>query len=154
MKDDFAKAVEKANLYAEQPMVVTLSFSDVAVKSKTTDKNGKVLTAEEKHYKPAELCTAFLKYLKDENIPHEVLLVNADNLTFVLAREKEPGEKNARAVVDGFFKDGGRIALSSEAYYQAPEACMEPADVIRKILAKAHPLNREVTSRAARINGR
>jgi len=151
MKNDFKKAVKKADLYAEQAMVVTLGFSDVKVTNKTTDKNGTVLDLEEKHYKPAELCTAFLKYLKDENIPHEVLLVNKDNLTVVLPREKEEGEKNARAVVAGFFKNGGRIALSLEAYYQAFDPHTE---VKNKILSPFSPLRREVAKKAARINGK
>lgn len=152
MKDDFAKAVEKADLYAELAMVVTLSFSDVKVTNKTMDKNSPVPAVAEKHYKPAELCTAFLKYLTDENIPHEVLLVNKDNLTFVLAREEEPGEKNARAVVDGFFrKNGGRIALSSEAYYQAFDSHTK---IKNKLLSPVSPLRREVTRKAARINGK
>lgn len=156
MKDDFQKAVEKANLYAEQAMVVTLSFGDVAIEETLKDRDGHILEHEKQHYKPAETGTAFLQYLHQKKIPHVLIHQADDHLTIALAREElappgEAGEKNARAIVAGFFKDGRQIALNSEAYYQKE---VPHADLKNKLLSPVSPLRREVARNIARLNGK
>ncbi|TNE33000.1 MAG: hypothetical protein EP349_00415 [Alphaproteobacteria bacterium] len=156
MKDDFQKAIEKANLYAEQAMVVTLSFADVAIEETLKTRDGNIIEHDKQHYKPAETGAAFLKYLADEKIPHVLIHQADDHLTIALAREElappgEAGEENARAVVAGFFKDGKQIALTSEAYYQKE---VSHAEIKNRLLSPVSPLRREVARNAARLNGK
>jgi len=156
MKDDFQKAVEKADLYAEQAMVVTLGFGNAAIEETLKDRDGNILEHKRQEYKPAETGAAFLQYLKDEKVPHVLIHQAADHITIALAREElapagEAGEKNARAVVAGFFKDGRQIALNSEAYFQksVPHAALK-----NKLLAPVSPLRREVAKNITRLNGK
>lgn len=137
MKDDFAKAVEQANLYAQHAMVVTLSFGATDAAPDT-----------------AETGRQFLAYLQDSNTPHEVLLVNSDNLSFVLPREEEEGEKKARATVAGFFNGQMRPALRSEAYYQDTAANTAPANTGPANTGQTTPLAREIAKKAARLNSK
>ncbi len=118
MKSDFEKAVKKADLFAEQAMVVTLGFAESSIKSTVTHADG-TQEVDEKHFKPEELREAFLAYLKRENIPHAVILKEPQSLSLAMPREMAEGEKNARAAVSGFFNQEGRLtALTMEAYYQ------------------------------------
>jgi hypothetical protein len=156
MKDDFQKAVEKANLYAEQAMVVTLSFGNAAIEEVLKDRDGNILEHKKQDFKPAEIGAAFLQYLHDEKVPHVLIHQEENHITFALAREElappgEAGEKNARAVVAGFFKDDKKIALNSEAYYQkeVPHTALK-----NKLLSPVSPLRREVAKNAARLNGK
>ncbi|TVQ83213.1 MAG: hypothetical protein EA357_06950 [Micavibrio sp.] len=117
MKTDFEKAVKKAELFAEQAMVVTLSFTEVSTKSTVTHRDG-TQEVSEKHFKPEELREAFLDYLKQEKIPHAVILKEPHSLSLAMPRETKEGEKSARAAVNAFFKGGRQAALAMQAYYQ------------------------------------
>jgi len=156
MQDDFQTAAKKADLYAEQAMVVTLGFGNASIEETLKDRDGNILEHDKQDFTPAETAAAFLQYLQDEKVPHAVIYQGADNLTLAMAREElapagEAGEVKARAVVAGFFKDGKQLALQSEAYFQK---AVPHAQLKNKLLSPVSPLRREVAKNIARINGK
>lgn len=148
MKSDFESAVEKARLYSEQAVVVTLSFSNVEVSETLKDKDGNILEDSHEVYTPESMAEGFLTYLADEKIPYAVIMQNENSLTLALPREDDEDEykaDNARKIVAGYFKDGRQVALSSEAYIQK-----SPDPVKNKLLSPMSATRREVNKFAAR----
>lgn len=153
MRSDFDKAVKKADLYAHQAIVVTISVNDVSLSQTTTLPDGTVDKAE-KSYKAADMSRDFLTYLKDSDIPHAVIMQSENVLTFALPREEDDdaykGEK-AREIIAGFFKDGKQNALSSEAYLQQTDSMEWLKNMI---LSPFDPERREVNRNIAKFNRR
>lgn len=148
MKSDFDKAIEKARLYSEQAVVVTLSFSNVKVSGTLSDKDGNLLEDNHKEYTPESMTAGFLDYLEDEKIPHAIILQDGNSLTLALPREDDEDEykaDRAREIVAGYFKDGRQVALSSEAYIQK-----SPDTVKNTLLSPVSAARREVNKFAAR----
>lgn len=105
MKAEFDKASVKAELYAKNAMVVTLSIADAQMQ------DGTMRSAD-------EIRDGFLSYLQENNIPHAVINIDGTALTFATTREKEEGEPKARAAVAGYFKGELAEALQMQAYFQ------------------------------------
>lgn len=100
----YEKAAAKAKLYAKSAMVVTLSFRQVSVDDTTLA--------------PAQIRAGFLRYLRDNDIPHAIIHEDGEMLTYATRREKGEGEPKARAAVAGYFKDEMADALTMQAYFQ------------------------------------
>ena len=148
MKSDFDKAIEKARLYSEQAVVVTLSFSNVEVSETLKDKDGNVLEDSHQVYTPEAMTAGFFDYLEDEKIPYAVILQDGNSLTLALPREDDEDEykaDQAREIVAGYFKDGRQIALASEAYIQK-----SPEPVRNTLLSPVSAMRREVNRFVAR----
>jgi len=124
MKSDFDKAILKAELFATRAVVVTLSFQDVLIKSKTTKVDGTEIK-DTFQISADTIGEEFLDYLNDQKIPHAVIYNDKSSLTFALPREEDGGffkNNEARKVVAGFFNSKRQNAIASEAYYQTTDS--------------------------------
>lgn len=99
MQKDFMRAIERADLFAEQAMVATLGFDPAAAQA----------TAQQ---------NAFLTHLRAQGVGHEKIYQAQDVLTFAVAREKDLEAENIRRTVTRFFAKQENSALTSQAYYQ------------------------------------
>jgi hypothetical protein len=97
---NFNAAHQKGEFYAEKALVATIGFSDAA---------------------PKDTAKAFLLFLKNKRIPHDVLLVSAGSVTFATTRDPGVDTDNAktRAKMAEFFKGKYADAFGMEGYYQA-----------------------------------
>ncbi len=100
LKGNFNAAQQKGQIYAEKALVATIGFSDAA---------------------PKDTAKAFLLFLKNKRIPHDVLLVSAGSVTFATTRDPGVDTDNAktRAKMAEFFKGKYESAFGMEGYYQA-----------------------------------
>jgi|GEM_PF-1677627 len=100
LKGDFNAAQQKGQLYAEKALVATLGFSDAA---------------------PKDTAKAFLLFLKNKRIPHDVLFASDRSVTFATTRDPGVDGDNpvTRAKMAEFFKGKYENAFGMEGYYQA-----------------------------------
>lgn len=100
LKGDFNAAHEKGRLYAEKALVATIGFSNAA---------------------PEDTAKAFLLFLKNKRIPHDVLLASGSSVTFATTRDPGVDTDNAktRAKMAEFFQGKYANAFGMEGYYQA-----------------------------------
>ena len=100
LKGDFNAAQQKGQLYAEKALVATIGFSDAA---------------------PKDTAKAFLLFLKNKRIPHDVLLASGSSVTFATTRDPGVDTDNAktRAKMAEFFQGKYANAFGMEGYYQA-----------------------------------
>jgi len=100
LKVDFNTAQQKGQLYAEKALVATIGFSDAA---------------------PGDTAKAFLRFLREKRIPHDVLLVSKHSVTFATTRDPsvDSDKPVTRAKVAAFFQGKYANAFGMEGYYQA-----------------------------------
>ncbi|MBI1214433.1 MAG: hypothetical protein GC185_01280 [Alphaproteobacteria bacterium] len=135
LKSDFDKARARAELFAEQAMVVTLGMGAASVTTTTTAPGGEPVV-EKKSYEPKEMQAEFLDYLKERGIGHAVILQDDNILTFAVKREKDLEAEGIRGVVRDFFSGGRQIAMSFEAYYQKSDSTFEIKNAFLKPFSK------------------
>lgn len=131
MKKDFdrANAIKLGEAYAEKALVATVSVNDNAPKGAMQD---------------------FMAYLKAEKVPHEVLFVGENSITFATTRDPEvdtlAAESKTRKMVAGFFTGPYAKAFNMEAYYQKRA---NNADVMDEKVIPFDRVKRSVHKRAA-----
>ena len=103
MKKDFdrATAIKLGEAYAEKALVATVSVNDNAPQGAVQD---------------------FVAYLKAEKVPHEILFLGENSVTFATTRDPDvdtlAAESKTRKMVAGFFTGAYANAFNMEAYYQ------------------------------------
>lgn len=97
---DFNAAQQKGQFYAEKALVATIGFNDAA---------------------PKDTGKAFIAFLQNKRIPHDVLFASDRSITFATTRDPGVDGDNAktRAKMAEFFKGKYANAFGMEGYYQA-----------------------------------
>lgn len=137
----FNEVTRRAALFAERATVATLQVSPYTC---TQIRDG--VKTERKHTAD-DVQTAFLGYLKEQGVKHEVIARNGEDgtLVFAVAKEKDLEAANIRGVVNAYFSDGREVALSFQAYYHedagigsgVKNALLKPFDKTRREVSRA-----------------
>lgn len=120
LKGDFNTAQAKATVYAEKAMVATIGFSDAAPKGTTE---------------------AFMTFLNDSRIPHDVLVATERSITFATTRDPDVDNDNGkmRTTIATFFTGKYAKAFGMQGYYQASQKPAEkiiPFHKVKRSVAK------------------
>lgn len=120
LKGDFNSAQAKAAAYAEKAMIATIGFSDDAPKGTTE---------------------AFMQFLEDRRIPHDVLLADGRSITFATTRDPDVDNDTGemRTKIAGFFTGKYANAFGMQGYYQQnlnPAEKIIPFDKVQRSVAK------------------
>lgn len=110
---------QKTQLFAERAVVLFLAFNEARVIHKLNNE-----VARDRHYQPKQLVQQFMRYLDDIKVGYALIDVQDDCLLLALPRHQKDATDN---LMDGFFKNGGRAALSMSAVSVAhnPHAALE-----------------------------
>lgn len=120
LKGDFNSAQEKAALYAEKAMIATIGFSDTA---------------------PKGTAKAFMQFLEEKRIPHDILYACENSVTFATKRDPDVDNDNGkmRTKMLSFFTGKYAKAYGMQGYYQenlTPDEKAAPFHKIKRSVAK------------------
>ncbi|MBI1214434.1 MAG: hypothetical protein GC185_01285 [Alphaproteobacteria bacterium] len=154
-QSDFNAAVRKrANLFAEQAMVVTLGIRGTHVmpglladRGETIEplvSGGSASVQDKDGYDPQKLQNAFLDFLARRGVNYAVVEQKDETLTFAVKRTGDFDNAPIRGLVSEFFTGGKRLALLSEGYREkyvpaakAKNALLKPFSKTRRDVARA-----------------